>query len=198
MDSVLDWGLELLPENGTDLSYVASDVTSVPGSEGTPRGWEYGADDIAPESNEYGDRKVDVILKSLFLWEDVSKTEKGEKQAEKVMEETALEKAGIVAEGERKKTFQKRKRAREEELSKFLEQNGDQEVDSAYARRLICNRDSAAGKRRKDAVYREQLRLALRDLEAELEQLQKQRKEMRNEYEGVMGNAEIYSGPSVA
>ncbi|KAJ8901314.1 hypothetical protein NDN08_007162 [Rhodosorus marinus] len=203
MEGGLDLGFELLPSNVTDVADVAdvaTEVSSGSGSDRTRGCWEYGADEITPESNGCGEWKGDIDLQNLFLLEDFFKSEKLEKleKAEEVAEETAVEKADFVAEGERKKKFLKRKRARDAELNKFLEQSEDQEVDLSYARRLICNRDSAAARRMKDTVYRDQLCLALKDLEVELEQLEKQKREMQNEYAGVMGNAEIYSGPSVA
>uniref|UniRef100_A0A7S2ZYR9 BZIP domain-containing protein n=1 Tax=Rhodosorus marinus TaxID=101924 RepID=A0A7S2ZYR9_9RHOD len=197
MECGLDLGFELLPSNVTD---VTTEVSSGRGSNGSRSGWEYGEEEIAPESSERGDWKGDIDLQSLLFLEDFFKGEKVEKieKAEEVVEETAVEKADFVAEGERRKKFLKRKRARDAELNKFLKESEDQEVDLSYARRLICNRDSAAARRMKDTVYRDQLCLALKDLEIELEQLEKQKREMQNEYAGVMGNAEIFSGPSVA
>lgn len=193
----MDTGFELLPSNVTD---VTTESSSGPGSKVSRGCWEYGAEEIALESSGRGEWKEDIDLQNLVFLEDFFKSEKVEKieKAEEVVEETAVEKADFVAEGERRKKFLKRKRARDAELNKFLKDSEDQEVDLSYARRLICNRDSAAARRMKDTVYRDQLCLALKDLEIELEQLEKQKREMQNEYAGVMGNAEIFSGPSVA
>mmetsp|Transcript_16801 Transcript_16801/g.68716 ORF Transcript_16801/g.68716 Transcript_16801/m.68716 type:complete len:96 (-) Transcript_16801:1497-1784(-) len=77
------------------------------------------------------------------------------------------------AETQRNYLYQNSKRTRTEEAHKLVEACAG---DLSRARRMLINRDSAAARRKKDNVYRQELELLLRRLEKELDALEERKK----------------------
>mmetsp|Transcript_3200 Transcript_3200/g.9764 ORF Transcript_3200/g.9764 Transcript_3200/m.9764 type:complete len:203 (+) Transcript_3200:158-766(+) len=67
--------------------------------------------------------------------------------------------------------FHKRKQNRHVALTKSIKRPLKSKEEVSYIRRLVCNRDSAAARRKKDIVYMEALCMELQKLEMEAEAL---------------------------
>ncbi|KAJ8902994.1 hypothetical protein NDN08_006311 [Rhodosorus marinus] len=86
--------------------------------------------------------------------------------------EDSVRRAEVSAEVHRNVVYQNRKRVREAEASEIVKTS---DANLARARRILCNRDSAAARRMKDAVYRNELCIALKRLEEELDALERRK-----------------------